>query len=401
MPYFKYRAKNNHGESVTGKVESTNMAQAASLLHERSLVVVSLTPSSGDGESAFLKSFMGVKQDDIVKITRELATMVEAGLPLTKSLSILEQQSSPAMQKMLSEVVRSIEGGSTFSAALSKQGKVFSKVYIQLIKAGEAAGVLDTVLNQLADTLEKQKEFREKTKGALIYPFIVVLTMMGVGVVMMTMVVPKLSAMYKELNAQMPALTQFFIGISDLMVGYWWLMLPSTVASVMGFQYWIRTKKGQETFDRWLLKAPIIGPLRQKIVLTEFCRTSSLLLTSGISLLEVIDIVSEALGNILYRDALMLSRKKVEKGIPLSQTLNDDLLFPPILRQMTSVGEETGQLDAVLKKLGHYFEAESEHAVKNLTTSLEPLIMVVLGVGVGILVIAIIMPIYNLTTVIQ
>jgi type IV pilus assembly protein PilC len=305
------------------------------------------------------------------------------------------------MQKMLNDIVRSIEGGSTFSKALERQNGVFSKVYINLIRAGEAAGVLETVLNRLADSLEKQKEFAEKTKGALIYPIIVVITMIGVATMMMVVVVPKLAEMYRDLGAQLPLVTQIMIVISQIMIGYWWALIGVLAGSIALFNTWIRTKKGREKFERFLLWLPVFGVLRQKVILTEFCRTVSLLLGAGISMLQALEIVSDAIGNTLYHDSLVEMKGKIEKGVPLSQALADPEMYPMILKQMAAVGEETGKLDEVLFKLGKYFESESEHAIKNLTTAIEPMMMIVLGVGVGGLVVSIIMPIYNLSSVVK
>lgn len=398
MAIFQYTVKNEHGEMIRGRVEAQTREQAAGILRNRSLLVISIKPQSETPFSTLNTLLFGIKHDEIVSFTRQLSTMITAGLTLTESLHILQQQSKPAMERMLNALLREIEGGSTFAKALQSQGKVFSPVYIQLVRAGETAGMLDAVLTRLADTMEKQREFSGKVRGALIYPFIVILAMIAVSFVMMVFVIPKLTQMYKELGAQLPFLTQILIDASDFMAAFWWAILIGVGVGAVAFRGWHATEKGRRSFDRLLLKIPILGILRQKVILTEFCRTMSLLLSAGISVLQALEILTDAQDNMLYHDALKVATDQVEKGIPLSQTISKYDFFPPIVPQMIGVGEETGKVDEVLLKLSIYFETESEQEVRNLTAAFEPLIMIVLGLGVGVLVIAIIMPIYNITS---
>ena len=398
MPYFTYRAKNQFGESVKGKVEAKDHSQAAALLTSRKLLVIAVKPLTEDSFASVRAALFGVKHNDIVNFTRQLSTMITAGLPLASSLSILVRQSKSEMSKLVATLLQEVEGGTSFSKALSKHPDVFPRIYIQLVNAGETGGVLDEVLQRLADNMEKEKEFRSKTRGAMIYPIIVMLAMVVVGFVMMIFVIPKLTEMYKDFGAELPLPTRLLMGISDIMVRFWWMMIGGTVGSVVAFRNWYKTDKGQHAMDRLTLRIPIFGELKQKIILTEFSRTLSLLLGAGISLLQALEIVTDGVSNVIYRDALKDVTKQVEKGISLSQALGNYEEFPPILHQMMGVGEETGRLDDVLMKLSKYFEQESEQAVKNLTTAMEPLIMIVLGIGVGVMVIAIIMPIYNLTS---
>lgn len=398
MAMYRYVVKNPHGETIKGKVEARSEAQAAAALRARGLLVITVKPLGDESMLQVKELLFGVKYDEVVTFTRQLSTMVTAGLPLTQSFSILVQQSKPAMARMISELQRDIEGGTTFAKALEKFPKVFSPVYIQLVRAGETGGVLDDVLNRLAENMEKDKEFRAKTRGALIYPAIVVIAMVVVAFIMMIFVIPKLTEMYQDFGAELPFATQLLIDISNFAATFWWLVIVSAVVGFIAFQKWVKTKAGRHAWDKFLLRIPIFGVLRSKIILTEFARTLSLLLGAGISLLQALEIVSAASNNSLYQEALHESARQVEKGTPLSQAMSRYEIFPPILPQMIAVGEETGKLDDVLLKLSIYFQSESEHAVKNLTTALEPMIMIVLGLGVGLMVIAIIMPIYNLTS---
>lgn len=398
MPFFKYSAKNKFGETVNGKVESRTIEQAASLLTSRGLLVIKLNPLTEDSFAFIKKMFGGVKFDDVVNFTRQLSTMITAGLPLAGALSILVRDGKPEVTRMMAVILQDVEGGNSFADALSKHKKIFSRLYIQLVKAGETGGVLDTVLERLADNMEKEKEFKAKTKGALIYPVIVIIAMLAVGAIMMIFVIPKLTEMYKDFGAELPLATRVLIGLSEAMVNYWFLFAAGIVALVFGVKQYYKTEMGRYKIDELKLKLPIFGELTKKVILTEFSRTLALLLGSGITLLEAISIVTDSVENVVYRNALADVSKQVEKGSSLSGALSHYESFPTILHQMMSVGEETGKLDEVLKKLSAYFEQESEHAIKNMTTAIEPMIMIVLGLGVGAMVIAIIMPIYNLTS---
>lgn len=396
MPVFSYTAKNQHGENVKGKVEAQNKSQAAGILMSRNLLVVNIVPL---GDSLFISKILNkVKHEDLVNFTRQLSTMIDAGLPLATGLNILKEQNNPAMAEVVSTLLREVESGSSFAKALEKQPDVFDRIFVQLVKAGELGGVLDKVLDKLAENLEKDKEFRAKTKGAMIYPAIVFIAMLVVGFVMMVFVIPKLTDMYSDFGAELPLPTLILMSIANFMSKFWWLILMIVGGVVAGLRSWNKTQVGQRRIDEFLFKIPIIGDLRKKIILTSFSRTLSLLLSSGVPLLNGLLIVSESMDSILYREAMLGITKKVEKGVSLARAVAVFDLFPSILHQMMSVGEETGKIDEVLLKLSKYFEAESEQAVKNLTAAMEPLIMVVLGIGVGAMVIAIIMPIYSLTS---
>jgi type IV pilus assembly protein PilC len=398
MPYFKYKVKNQYQDSVVGKVEARSAQAAAAELSSRGLLVIDLRPLNEDSFLFIKQFFAGVKHGDIVNFTRQLATMITAGLPLANALSILVQQSKASMSKMVSTLLQDVEGGNSFSKSLEKHPDIFTRIYIQLVNAGEVGGVLDEVLQRLAENMEKEKEFNAKTKGAMIYPAIVILAMIVVAFVMMIFVIPKLTEMYKDFGADLPLPTKMLMALSSFTVQYWYIVIGGAAGGIYGLKRWYKTEAGEHAIDRLMLRLPIFGVLRQKIILTEFARTMSLLLGAGISLLQALEIVTEGISNVIYRDALKEVVGKVEKGVSLSTALGQYEAFPPILYQMISVGEETGKLDEVLMKLAVYFESESEQAVKNMTTAMEPMIMIVLGVGVGVMVIAIIMPIYNLTS---
>jgi type II secretory pathway component PulF len=299
--------------------------------------------------------------------------------------------------QVIADVLRDVQGGTTLAVAMSKH-EAFSRVYVSLIAAGEAAGVLDTVMNRLADNLEKQDDFRSKTKGALVYPAIVVVGMVIVAMVMMIFVIPKLTVMYEDFGADLPFATMALISVSGFMSRMWYLFILLFLGGAYGLAKWKKTEHGRFEYDKLLLKLPVFGNLRKKMILAEFNRTLSLLIGAGVTILDSLTIASEAVGNVVYEQEINKVAKGVEKGVPLADTMTDTLVFPMIVPQMVAVGEETGKLDEVLEKVAAYFEAETENLIKNLTTALEPLIMIVLGVGVAFLIIAIVMPIYNLTS---
>lgn len=398
MAIFLYKVKNTKNELLKGKVEAQSIQQASALLKEKGMFIVSLNQQGNSELAALSAMFDKVKDADVVNFTRQLSTMITAGLTLTESFNILEQQSRPAMQKIVSSLHREVEGGTSFAAALQKQGDAFSRVYIALVRSGESAGVLDKVLHRLADNLEKDHEFKAKTKGALVYPVIVLIAMVVVMFIMMVFVVPKLTSMYADFGAELPGMTKALISMSNFMASYWYLFIFGFFGGGYALRQWRKTEFGEWQVDKLMLKLPVYGVLRIQIMMTEFSRTISLLLGAGVSLLSAMQIVGDSMENAIFRKAIKTAAEDVEKGVSFAEAMGRQDAFPPLVGQMIAVGEETGKLDEVLLKLSGFYESESEHAVKNLSTALEPLIMIVLGIGVGFLIVAIVLPIYNLTS---
>lgn len=399
MNKYAYKAKNQHGENVNGLVEGNDEKQALKALRDRGLIPYSLKiVKEGSLINSITKMFQKVSLGDITTFTRQLSTMITAGMTINESLAILRVQASPAFSVIIDDVMRNVEGGLSLSEALAKHQKVFGKVYTSLVKAGETGGVLDEVLQRLAENMEKQKEFQGKVKGAMIYPVIIVIAMTVVIAIMMIFVIPKLLGLYTEMQVQLPGPTKLLIALSNFMVNFWWLILIGIMGAVAVYRSLSATPVGRAKIDGFKLKLPVFGNLQKQIILTEVTRTLGLLVSTGISIIDALNIVSEGTGNVLYENALKETAKQVEKGLPIAVSLAAYEEFPPVVAQMVSVGEETGKLDEVLKKLSRYFESESEEMVKGLTTAIEPIIMVVLGLGVGFLIIAVVLPIYNLTS---
>lgn len=399
MPIFSYKAKTPEGKTISGSVEAVSSSKAAAVLRRKGWVVVSI----GKKQESFnplqvVGRIRGVSGKSRVVFTRQLATMLEAGLPLTQCLDILSQQVTDLeLKKIVEDALSAVQGGAPLSKSFERYPRVFSRIYVSLIRAGEASGSLDKILLRLADTQEKSQEFRGKVKGAMIYPAIVITTMFAVFAIIMLFVMPKLTGMYADLNTELPTSTKVLIAVSDFFVSKWWLLLLMMGGAVAGFVAFKRTRGGKYALAKLSLKIPVLGKLGAKSELAEFARTLSLLSGAGLPILTALERVSEGINNILFREAIEEATSQVARGVRLSLPLRSNPIFPPILSQMVAVGEETGKLPEVLGKLAVFFERETEQLVKNLTTALEPFIMIVLGVGVALLVLSIVMPIYNLT----
>ncbi len=399
MRKFNYKAKDKQGKTVKGVVEAAGEKQAAKVLRDKGLVPISLSFSKRDIFKVISERyFQRIGLAELATFTRQLSTMVTAGLTVADALRILKEQSSPKFGHVIDDVLRSVEGGATLAESLENHPRVFGEVYIALVRSGEAAGVLDEVLSRLAENLEKEREFRNKVKGAMIYPVVIIVGMVAVGGIMMVFVIPKLLGLYQEFEAELPMATKILITISNLATRFWWITLLIIVVAVFSLRNFQKTPVGKKKIDRLKIQLPVVGGLIKMSIMAEMTRTLGLLVGTGISIIDALTIVSRAVGNSVYEEELQVAADRVEKGLPLGGTLAEYEDFPPVVPHMVSVGEETGKLDEVLTKLSQYFESESEQMVKGLTTLIEPLIMVVLGLGVGFLIIAVILPIYNLTT---
>lgn len=398
MKKFNYRVKNKEGKTVKGVIEARDEKQAARILQEKGFLVISIQPFRKSITAQAGPLLSRISTTDLVNFTRQLSTMVTAGLQLTVALDILEKQARPAMAKVVAEIRREVESGGTLAKAMEKHPHVFDQVYIALINAGEAAGSLDKVLARLADNLEKKREFQGKIKNAMIYPAIVILGMGGVGMIMIIFVLPRMMTIYEEFEADLPVVTKILLSVSSLFTTYWYVGLTLLAIGAFSLRILSRYPQFRGMIDSLTFRLPIIGKLRQETMLTEFTRTLSLLVGAGVLIVDALKITIKAFSSPLYQHSLEKVTEKVEKGVPLANALSQEEVFPPILSQMVAVGEETGKIDEVLRKVSAYFEQEAEMAIKGLTTAIEPLIMIVLGIGVGFLIIAVIMPIYNLAS---
>ena len=395
---YRYKAIRDGGIE-SKKIDADSEKEVISYLKERDLIPVEIKALKNQ-QLAFLESIIDkVSFSDIVDLTRQLAIMLNAGLTIVDSLDILKQQLTKApLKELIEEIDKEVKSGNPLSSVLKKYPQYFSNLYISLIKSGEASGKLSDILLRLSDNLEKQREFRAKLKGAMIYPAAIVSAMLIVMFVMVTFVLPKMLDLYKSFDVELPITTQILIAVSTFSQKFWPLIIIAVAGGISLFRRFSKTKRGKLLIDGLLFRLPVLSNVIKKAALVDTTRTLSILVGAGVSILDALDIVIDTTTNSIYKEAFENIYKKIEKGESLGNALSAEQVFPPIFVQMTMVGENTGHLDDTLLRLSNYFEFESETATKALTTLIEPVILVVLGVAVGFLVLSVITPIYKLTS---
>lgn len=398
MPVFTYTARDSTGLKRSGSVDARSESVAVSLLKAQGLFVINLEEQRNSVFEQIL-NFRGVPEGEVVTFTRQFSTMISSGLPISRALEVLaEQATNKNMKKVLLDCLRDVEGGASLSAALGRYPNVFSETYQALVKAGESSGKMDEILRKLAENMEAQREVSAKFKGAMIYPVIVFFAMIGVFLLMMIFVVPKLASMYESLNVELPFITRMMIGASTFMRKNIILLVIAAIGVFLGIKHFLTTELGSD-IKSWLsFHLPVFGKINKQRDLASFSRTLGLLISSAIPIVDALKIVSAVVGNKVMKEACMGAAKAVEKGNSLSDFFKHEKVFPPLISQMASVGEETGQLDSVLEKVAVYYDGEIDHLVKGLSAALEPLILILLGSMVGVLIISIITPIYKITT---
>lgn len=402
MPKYIYKAKDWAGKTIKGELELSNSREVVESLRANGLIPLEINIKSDSfvGE-LWRKISSKISQKTISNFTRQLATMMTAGLPMTDALALLknQQEEGTSLYIILEKILSDVRGGMSLGNSMEKYTNVFGQAYVASISAGEEAGVLEDVLGKLANNLENETEFQGKVKGAMIYPTIVIIGMLIVVVVMMIFVIPKLMGLYADFGtAKMPAITQGLMTVSNWMAKMWFLFPILFVTPTIVLKAGAKNPKFLLKKDTLALKIPIMGKLTQMTVMASTCRTLSMLLTAGIPLVEALRIVATVSGNEVYKQAYVNIADKVAKGFGISVSFENTTVFPVIVTQMVATGEATGKLDEVLMKVASYFSVEAEQSVSALTSAIEPLIMVVLGIGVGFLVVAVVMPIYNLTS---
>lgn len=402
MPTFNYTGRDaNTGKERKGLVEAASQNAAVGLLRGQGLITTNLTEKKEQqfDLDAMWRRLFGVSAKALYTFTRELATMVTSGLPIPQALRILSAQTpSGYFREIIESIIREVEGGSSLSKAMEKYPKVFNIIYLSLIKSGEISGNLDQVLERLSANLEKDREFKGKLKGALIYPTIVLIMMGGVMAMMLIFVIPKLTDMFSSMGVDLPLPTKIMIGMSHFAVNYWWVVIIGGIGLSFAWKAFKKSPQGKHLLDILIFKFPVFGSLSKMSQLAEFTRDLGVLIGSGVPIIDALKISREALENDLLRATVDRAVTSVGRGQTLSSILATDPNFPPLVSQMIQVGEETGRVDKVLLDVAHFFESETDFAVKNLSAAMEPMIMVILGAGVGLMIISIITPIYKLTT---
>jgi len=399
MPVFTYNVIDPAGKTVKGRMEADSESAVLSRLHEQRLHVLSISEQKGGGSFSIntKQSYGGPKLQSLVVFSRQFATMVDAGLAVLKCLDILEQQTKDIpLKNALVVVKRDVQSGVSLGDALAKHPVCFSKLYINMIRAAELGGILDTILDRLAQFLEKEQEIRQKVKSALTYPVIVLVFAMGILMAMFMFILPTFKQMFQDMGAEMPQMTQALFDMSDFMVKNWYIFVIIPVVGFIGTKQYGKTEKGRFELDRLKLKIPIMGEIVLKISVARFCRTFGTLLSSGVPMMRAIEIVSETAGNAVLTRAIMDTKNALREGSRLSPPLVRSQLFPPMVTHMIDIGEETGRMSEMLVKVAEFYEAEVDATVKALTSLIEPILIVFLGVIVGFIVISIMGPMFSI-----
>lgn len=407
MAQFTYVATNIQGKTVTGDVEASDRSAVLSVLSKQKLQPVSIKESK-KSSSFDLGTFFGknkVKSDDLVIFTRELSAMISAGVPLLRCLTSLEQHTeSEALKKVLQSVIHDVQDGATLGDSMAKFPNTFSDVYVNMVRAGESAGILDEILKRLARQQEKNATMRKKVKSAMTYPsvllFITVVAFFG----LMLFVIPQIGDILVDLggpDAQLPAVTLAMLAISAFFTNFWFIIFPTMIGGIVLLLRYIKTPKGKRIFHKIILKIPMVKTIVMKVAVARFARTFSALMGAGVAVLEALDITGRAVGNTMYEDVLKDAAYAVKEGASLSSQIDKSNLFPAIVSQMLSVGEETGQTDVVLVKVADFYEEEVDVAIDGLSSIIEPVMIVLMGSMVGLIAASVMSPIASLSQNIQ
>lgn len=403
MTNFLYVASSTQGKTVSGSIEAADRGAAIAALGKQQLTLLSIKEGSSKKSSFGLLDFLGknkVKSDDLVMFTRQLSAMVSAGVPLLRALSSQQEHTdSQALKTVLGGIVRDVEGGLQLAEALAKYPNTFNDVYVNMVRAGEAAGILDDILKRLAMQQEKNATMRKKIKSAMTYPMVLIVITIGAFFGLMIFVIPQIGKIIKDLggpDAQLPPLTQAMLGISGFLIHYGLFLLPVIAAGFVFLMRWLKTPPGKKIFHTVILKIPMIHPIVQKIAVARFARTFSALMGAGVAVLEALSVTGRAVGNVVYEEVINQAIEEVKNGKTLSSVIEKSPLFPPIVAQMLTVGEETGQTDVVLVKVADFYEEEVDVAIDGLSSIIEPIMILVMGSMVGLIAASVMGPIAGL-----
>lgn len=403
MPKFTYSAASKSGKTITGELEAKNRDEIINRLIKQELKPISIKETkSSKFDLGNLLGGSKVKSDELVIFTRQLSAMISAGVPLLRSLnSLAEHTENPAFKKVLDDVKDDIEEGLNFGDALDKHPLVFNDVYVNMIRAGESAGILDEILKRLALQQEKNATIRKKVKSAMSYPMVLVFITIGAFFGLMIFVIPQIGKIITDLggpDAKLPLLTQIMLGISGALISYWYIVFPILGGIVFVILRFLRTKSGKKLFHKLILKTPAISGIIKKVAVARFSRTYASLVGAGVAVLEALSVTSRAIGNTVYEDVLTEAARRVQEGEPLSKIIEEhEDLFPSILSQMLSVGEETGQTDTVLIKVADFYEEEVDVAIDGISSIIEPVMILVMGSMVGLIAASVMGPIASIS----
>lgn len=399
MAIFRYKAKNAKGRTKSGLDVAMSEADLSQRLRRQNLAIISIAAADNSPEAKLNLLLNKPKGKDLAVFSRQFAVMISANVPIVESLVILiEQTSNFKLKQAVAEVAFEVTAGSLLSDSLGKHPRIFDNFFINMVKSGEASGKLDEVLEYLADQTERSYDTASKVKGAMIYPVFVLIAMVVVGIVLMVKILPSLTGMLQESGMDLPVTTKIIIATSDFLVNYLWLVIVLVIGLVFLVRLYLKTDKGRRNWDSLTLRIPIFGKLVNYVVLTRFTRSLSTLLKGGVTITKSLEVVSGVVSNKVYEDILLRTLQSIKDGNPLSTVMNTESIVPKMVPQMISVGERTGKIDVVLDSITGFYTRESEKMLANLSSLMEPLIMVIMGIGVGIMVAAVIMPMYSMAT---
>jgi type IV pilus assembly protein PilC len=405
MTIFSYIAVNDAGQTINGNVDQSDRATAINALTKQGLRPVSISETKPKATTSESKSMFGhkkVKSDQLVMFTRQLSAMISAGVPLLRGLTALSDHvaDNPLLRSILLGVIQSVESGSTFGDALAKYPNTFNDIYVNMVRAGEAAGILDEILQRLATQQEKSMTMRKKIKASMAYPVVLLCITVTAFFGLMIFIIPQIGKIMTDLGgpgAKLPAITLVMLGISSFIVHYWYLIIIISGAVVYGVMKYIKTKKGRYQFHSLLLKLPMFNTIVMKVAVAHFARTFSALIEAGVAVLEALTVTSRAVGNSVYEEALVEAEKQVKNGKTLSSVMEANKLFPSIISQMLLVGEETGQTDKVLVKVADFYEEEVDDAIASISSIVEPIMIIIMGSMVGLIALSVMLPIAQLS----
>ena len=403
MAVFTYDAINAQGLELSGVVHAPDIGSAREQLQARGLLPQSLREKAAAGEESARTVFKKVKPKSLQVFSRQLATMIEAGVSVVQALVTLEEQTDDKyLREVITDVRSDVESGLVLSRALARHPKVFNRLFVAMVEAGESSGTLDTVLDRVATQIEKETKLKRRVKSAMIYPSVVITFATLVLIFMLLFIVPVFVKVFDELNGQLPTPTRIVMTMSNGLRDYWFIIFPTIGLAIYAFRKAKNTEAGRQRWDRFRLKIPMkIGDVVQKIALARFSRTLATLIGAGVDIITALEITGATAGNYVVEEALVIARERVHEGLPISQPLADDPIFPPMVSQMVRIGEETGELDKMLGKIADFYEDEVDTSIASLTSIIEPILMIGVGAMVGSIVISMYLPMFKLLTLIK
>src|SRR5829696_8902691 len=403
MAAFTYDAINAQGLELSGEIYAPDLGSAREQLRSRGLLPQRLVERPTAGEGGATGAFKKVKPKSLQVFSRQLATMIEAGVSVVAALVTLEEQTDDKyLAEVLAEVRADVEAGLVFSAALARHPKVFNRLFVAMVEAGESSGTLDTVLDRIATQIEKETQIKRRVKGAMVYPAVVITFASLVLIFMLLFIVPVFADVFKDLGGELPKPTQMVMGASNALRDWWFIIFPVIIAAIFGLRRWKRTERGRQLWDQFKLKIPMkIGDVVQKVALARFARTLSTLLAAGVDIISSLEITGATSGNWVVEESLRNVRERVHEGVPISEPLQENDIFPPMVSQMVKIGEETGELDDMLAKVADFYEDEVDSSIQALTSIIEPVLMIGVGAMVGTIVISMYLPMFKLLTLIK